>query len=85
MVRALQLRKQGAGESAIVGGPREDQHQIKEAKINKELVGGNMQLTNLSVPWLGSIGRSRTDGHVYVDFPIACATRRWIPFSKGRP
>jgi hypothetical protein len=42
MVRALQLRKQGAGESAIVGGPREDQHQIKEAKINKELVGGNM-------------------------------------------
>jgi hypothetical protein len=43
-MRALQLRKQGASESAIIGGPREDQLQTKETKINEELVGGSGDL-----------------------------------------
>jgi hypothetical protein len=55
-VRALQMQKQGARESAIIGGPQEDQPQIKEAKINEELVGGNNNLPISRSPGWGASG-----------------------------
>jgi hypothetical protein len=59
---ALQLRKQGAGESAIIGSHRENQLETEETKINKKLAGEAETYQSIG-PSLGSIGRSRTGGH----------------------
>jgi hypothetical protein len=49
-VRTLQLQKRGVGESAVVGGPREDQQQSKKLSFTKFVEGsGNSPIFGLLV------------------------------------
>jgi hypothetical protein len=57
-VHAPQLRKQRAGESANVEGPREDQHHDKEAQINEKLVGRSSDLPISWSPHWGASGEA---------------------------
>jgi hypothetical protein len=79
-VGALQLQRQ---EEAGVSRERQTLRRSTPRQKANETCREDEQITNFSVPALGSIGSSRDGGHEYVDLPIACATRRWISSGDG--